>query len=164
MTIALAQLTDAQLTEIGWTNGQIKEVRKYHKIPGFRRNAHQRALCRRYSDAQRQVFTVTLDTRFTAVKAKKASKKAGRGVNWSLAEDTYAVVVYMAYFGRGSAHNNVKAVGEFQERFPQRDYGSVNMKFAQIRRHDSWDPCDGLGASRQVREILAQLDPDRFSA
>ena len=52
---ALPQLTDAQLTELGFTGGQIKEVRKYLKLAGFERNAHQRALCRRYSDAQRQL-------------------------------------------------------------------------------------------------------------
>jgi hypothetical protein len=163
MTIALPQLTDDQLTEVGFTTGQIKEVRKYLKKPGCQRNAHQRALCRRYSDTQRQVFAVKPDARFTVQKTKKNSERAGRGANWSLAEDTYAVSVYMAYFGKGGALNNVKAVEEFQERFPQRDYGSVNMKFAQIRRHDNLDPCDGLGASRQVREILAQLDSARFA-
>jgi hypothetical protein len=75
MTIALAQLTDAQLTEIGWTNGQIKEVRKYHKVPGFQRNAHQRALCRRYSDAQRQVLDVTPEPRFSGAKKEAAARK-----------------------------------------------------------------------------------------
>ncbi len=163
MTTAIKQLTDAQLTEAGWTTGQIKEVRKYLKVSGALRNAHQRGLCRRYSDAQRQVFTVKPDARFINQKVKESAKRVKRGSNWTLAEDTYAVAVYMAYFDKGGALNNVEAVEEFQDRFPQRDYGSVNMKFAQIRRHDSWDRCDGLGASRQVREILAQLDSTRFA-
>jgi hypothetical protein len=75
MTIALPQLTDAQLTEVGFTTGQIKEVRKYLKTPGFQRNAHQRALCRRYSDAQRQVLTVKPDARFTGGKKESVKRQ-----------------------------------------------------------------------------------------
>ena len=164
MSIALPQLTDTQLTEVGFTTGQIKEVRKYLKIAGFERNAHQRGLCRRYSDAQRKVFAVTPEPRFSADKKAKKVRVKGYRIAWSLEEDTFAIETYLGYFDKGGALNNVDAVAEFQVRFPQRDYGSVNMKFAQIRRHDSWDRCDGLGASRQVREILAQIDADRFSA
>lgn len=77
-TVALPQLTDAQLGAAGWTPGQVKEVRKYHKVAGRARNAHQRALCRRYSDAQRQVYMLAKITKIT--KADHVSDKSILGL------------------------------------------------------------------------------------
>lgn len=75
MSIALPQITDAQLTELGWTAGQIKEVRKYLKLAGHNRNAHQRGLCRRYSEAQRLVAAPAVEPRFSSGKKEKNSRK-----------------------------------------------------------------------------------------
>jgi len=168
--VALPQLTDAQLTELGWTAGQIKEVRKYLKTPGFQRNAHQRGLCRRYSDAQRVVTPVTADARFTGGKVAKAKKvkaerRTGVKTRWSTEENKLAIEIYLAYFGpETGALNNEEAVALFQETFPARTYASVNMKFAQIRGLDGWDPCDGLSASDDTLDLLQSIDAVRFSA
>jgi hypothetical protein len=156
MTIALAQLTDAQLTEIGWTNGQIKEVRKYHKIPGFQRNAHQRALCRRYSDAQRQVYTVTV---------KAAPAPRNRGEEWTAEENQLLVDLYLRYVRpTQGVRNRIRIREEFSAVYPDRT--SINIRLSTIAGLDKTNPAKGHGleaGSAALRDALRKADPSRFA-
>ena len=148
METAIAQLTDAQLTEVGWTNDQIKEVRKYHKVPGFQRNAHQRALCRRYSEAQRQVFAVKLEARFTNDKKAKAPRRDRTVTRWTRPEADLLVNLYLqhvdeannrydrtvikaefnAVFNRTGLGHNIAKLAGWDARYNVEGYGTANKK------------------------------------
>ncbi len=156
--VALAQLTDAQLTEIGWTNGQIKEVRKYNKIPGALRNAHQRALCRRYSDAQRQVFAVKPDARFT--NGKKAKGEIGAKDNFTYDENKLICILYFLWVTPHNGNENrTNIVEDFQAAYPNRSRSSISHAIRRIKVYDPAHPCNGVGQpSSEVRAILADMD------
>jgi hypothetical protein len=161
MSIAIAQLTDAQLTEIGWTKGQIKEVRKYHKVPGFQRNAHQRALCRLYSDAQRQVFAVTPDPKFTdAKKAKKAKGERGTRVTWTYEMNRLVCDLYFKWVTPHNGNENrADIVADFQALFPGVPSSNIAHAIRRIKVYDPAHPCKGEGQpSAEVRQILAEMD------
>ena len=148
MTIALPQLTDAQLTEVGFTTGQIKEVRKYLKIAGFERNAHQRGLCRRYSDAQRQLSAVTPEPRFSNDKKAKATRRDGSRTRWTRPEADLLVTLYLqhvdeannrydrtvikaefnAVFNRTGLGHNIAKLAGWDARYNVEGYGTANKK------------------------------------
>jgi hypothetical protein len=167
MTIALPQLTDAQLTEVGFTFGQIKEVRKYLKTPGFQRNAHQRALCRRYSDAQRQVFTVKPDTRFATTKTKvKGTRRAATKTRWSGEEFDLLISLYLKYVdGTNGVENRDRIVDDFQSVYPDRSASAVALGVCQIKGLDAYHPANGMkDTSALLISKLVAVDPNRFSA
>jgi hypothetical protein len=166
MTIALPQLTDTQLTEVGFTAGQIKEVRKYLKIAGFQRNAHQRALCRRYSDAQRQVFTVKPDARFTTTKTKvKGTRRATTKTRWSGEEFDLLISLYLKYVdGVNGVENGESIVSDFQAIYPDRTSAAVRLGVAQIKGLDAYHPANGMkDTSALLISKLVAIDPNRFA-
>lgn len=162
MTIALLQATDAQLTDLGWTAGQIKEVRKYLKTPGHQRNAHQRGLCRRYSDAQRLLTPVAAKPRFTngkATKAKKARADRGSNVNFTYDENKLTCELYFKWVTPHNGNENrVNIVEDFQAVFSQRSGSSIAHAIRRIKVYDPAHPCKGVGQpSAEVRAILADM-------
>ena len=165
MSIAIAQLTDAQLTEVGFTAGQIKEVRKYLKVDGFKRNAHQRALCRRYSDAQRQVFAVKPDARFTTKKAKARLTSDAPAQGWTADQFKLMIQLYIQHVDPVNQEDNRERITEeFMAQFPERNPSGIKMVIMQIKGHDSLYDAVGLQSSPLLREILSELDATRFSA
>ena len=167
MTTALPQVTDAQLTELGWTPGQVKEVRKYLKTPGFQRNAHQRTLCRRYSDAQRTVTQVTPDARFTGgkvAKVKKTRDERGPNDNFTYDENKLTCDLYFKWVTPHNGNENrINIVEDFQAVFANRSRSSIAHAIRRIKVYDPAHPCKGVGQpSAEVRAILADMDP-RFA-
>jgi hypothetical protein len=156
MTTALKQLTDAQLTDLGWTAGQIKEVRKYHKVSTALRNAHQRALCRRYSDAQRQVFAVT---------AKATPVARNRGEEWTPEENQLLVDLYLRYVRpTQGTRNRIRIREEFAAVYPDRT--SINIRLSTIAGLDKLNPAKGHGpeaGSAALRDTLRKADAVRFA-
>jgi hypothetical protein len=159
MTTALKQLTDAQLTDLGWTAGQIKEVRKYHKINKAVRNAHQRALCRRYSDAQREVFAVKPDARFTAPKAKR-QRGEKTSVTWTTEMNRLVCELYFKWVTPHNGNENrADIVADFQALFPGVPSSNIAHAIRRIKVYDPAHPCKGTGRpSAEVRQILAEMD------
>jgi hypothetical protein len=95
-------------------------------------------------------------------KAPKATKK----VRWSGAEFDLAIQVYLTYtVGITTAVNNAEAVREVQKTYPNRNYGSVNMLFTQIRSLDVYAPQEGFDdtSSTLISKLFA-IDPVRFPA
>lgn len=161
--IALPQATDAQLSGLGWTAGQIKEVRKYLKIAGYQRNAHQRALCRRYSDAQRLLAPVAVKPRFTggkAVKAKKAKAERGSNDNFSYDENKLICDLYFKWVTPHNGNENrANIVEDFQAVYANRSSSSISHAIRRIKVYDPAHPCKGIGQpSAEVRAILAEMD------
>jgi hypothetical protein len=69
----LRHLTDAELVSAGWTDGEVREVRKY--LDKGASNAHQRRLCQRYQSLRRTVVAAEAEA------AAKAAKRAERYVS-----------------------------------------------------------------------------------
>lgn len=161
MTIALPQLTDTQLTEVGFTTGQIKEVRKYQKIAGNLRNAHQRRLCRRYSDAQRQFFAVTPEPRFpNDKKVKKTKGERGAKVTWTYEMNRLVCDLYFKWVTPHNGNENrADIVADFQDLFPGVPTSNIAHAIRRIKVYDPAHPCKGVGRpSAEVRQILAEMD------
>jgi hypothetical protein len=162
MSNALPQLSDAQLIEVGFTAGQIKEVRKYQKMAGHLRNAHQRGLCRRYSDAQRQLFAVA------APKAKKAKARRtsqAPAQDWTADQLKLMIQLYIKYVDAANQEDNREVITEeFLAQYPERNASGIKMVIMQIKRHDSQYDAVGLQSSQLIRELLTEVDAIRFSA
>jgi hypothetical protein len=73
MKTALRHLTDTELTSAGWSDGEVREVRKY--LAKGASNAHQRRLCQRYQALRRTVVAAEAEA------AAKAAKRAERYVS-----------------------------------------------------------------------------------
>jgi hypothetical protein len=167
MTIAIKQLTDTQLTEAGWTTGQIKEVRKYLKVPGDLRNAHQRGLCRRYSDIQRQVFAIKPDARFISPNTKaNGTRRSSTKVRWAAEEFDLLISLYLKYVdGTNGVENRDLIVENFQRVYPDRSASAVALGVCQIKGLDAYHPANGMkDTSALLISKLVAVDPNRFAA
>jgi hypothetical protein len=168
MSNALAQLTDAQLVTAGWTNGQVTEVRKYLKIAGFQRNAHQRALCRRYSEAQRVAYPVDKAPAFTTKKASKVKgvRRSSTKTRWSGEEFDLIISLYLKYVDGVNGVENAYAVREaFWALFPDRSSSAISLCLAQVKGQDSYHPAKGMkDTSALLISKLVAIDPVRFAA
>jgi hypothetical protein len=167
-TVALPQLTDAQLEAAGWTLGQVKEVRKYHKIAGHARNAHQRALCRRYSDAQVTAYPVDKAPVFTAKKTPKIKgvRRSSTKIRWSAEEFDLLIDLYLKNVdGLNGVENRDQVVSDFQTVFPDRSGSAVALGVCQIKGLDTYHPAKGMkDTSAMLISKLQEVDPNRFAA
>jgi hypothetical protein len=156
MSNAIAQLTDAQLVTAGWTNGQVTEVRKYLKTPGYQRNAHQRALCRRYSEAQRQIFAVKPDARFTNGKKAKATRERNKPQRWVAEKIDFVIDQYDHLVDTTQGvENRALYVANVLEAYPDTNPRSIPMMVGQIKKFDQAGHQEGLNGSALLRERLA---------
>jgi hypothetical protein len=134
-----------------YTKGQVITQAKFNALP---------------TKGMQDRFVAQVKERVARAKVEKLGHKVvGTRTPWTTEENELAILLYLDYFTpEGGAMNNREAVSAFQEFFPDRSYSSVNMKFAQIRGLDNWDPNFGLASSSEVQDMLLAVDPDRFAA
>ena len=154
----LATLTDEQLAAAGWTNGQIREIRKYVKIPTERRNAHQRNICRKYSDLKRKIAGETEKKQTPRVNHTNTNAR------WTPEMCDLLVELYVKYNGGEGAENAGPIIDELTDAYPEAKSATICMSIAAIKRLDYANACHGLNGSAMLRDSLAAWNERNQSA